>query len=79
MWDDFVKEITNGLTIQKPAKGVWVSNEAEVFKETMIPVKIICSDLEIKKIADFTIEHYKQLAVTVFVLSSESRIYKKDK
>jgi hypothetical protein len=43
-WDEYVQSLTNGLTIQKTSKGSWFSSDKELFKETMIPVKIICTE-----------------------------------
>ena len=73
-WDAFVQKLTNGLTIQKPSKGYWLSVEKVNFVEEMIPVKIYCSKKKIKKISDFTAMHYRQLAVTFYLTSKEGYI-----
>ena len=76
-WDNFVKEITHGLTILKTAKGIWVNDTGIEYKEKMIPVRISCNKNQIKKIAIFTLEHYSQEAVMFYLISKESFILKK--
>ena len=45
VWDEKVRKISGGLTIMKPAVGQWLSNDDELFKERMIPVRIACKVL----------------------------------
>lgn len=47
-WDKYVKKLSRGLTVNKPAKGEWISPSEVLFKDRMIPVRIICSILIIK-------------------------------
>lgn len=68
-WDEFVKEITGGLTIHRVAKGEWINPEGELYKDKMIPVHISCTEPEIERIADFTNIHYNQEAVTYYAIS----------
>lgn len=68
-WDDFVKSITNGITIMKTAKGQWISPTGQLYVDKMIPCRIICTELQILKIIDFTIEHYNQEAVLAYKIS----------
>lgn len=68
-WDEFVKEITGGLTIHRVAKGEWINPEGELYKDKMIPVHISCTEPEIERIADFTNVHYNQEAVTYYAIS----------
>lgn len=69
-WDDFVTNLTNGITIMKTSKGTWISPSGEEFKDRMIPCRFACNDFEIvNKIIDFTIEHYEQEAVMCYEIS----------
>lgn len=70
-WDDRVRKITGGLTILRPAKGIWESPVGTVFKEEMIPVRIACSREQIDQIIDLTLDHYDQLAVMAYRVSNE--------
>jgi len=65
VWDSKVRGISNGLTIFKPAVGQWEFN-GELFKERMIPVRILCTEEEINKISDMTAKYYDQLAICFF-------------
>lgn len=74
-WDKFVRKHTGGLTIMKPAKGQWVDYSTDkLYEDRVIPVNIIASDNDMKKIAKFTMSHYRQLAVLYFKISSETFI-----
>ncbi|MBW2969262.1 hypothetical protein KY314_04050 [Candidatus Woesearchaeota archaeon] len=70
-WDDKVREIAEGLTILKTARGHWVSKRNNRFIEKMIPVRIMCTEKEINEIADFTAGHYGQQAVMFYKISDE--------
>ena len=69
-WDKYVRKITGGLSILKPQMGQWISKEGVLYEERMIPVKIVCTDKQMKKIMEFTIKHYRQLAVLAYEISS---------
>ena len=69
LWDEKVRKIAGGLTILKPAKGIWESPSGEIFHEAMIPVRIVCTEDQIQKIIDETIHHYNQLAVMAYRIS----------
>lgn len=69
-WDNYVRNLSNGLTILKPAKGQWIF-EDKLYEERMIPVRICCTKADIEDIIDFTIGHYRQKAVMAYKLSSE--------
>ncbi len=71
VWDEKVKEISNGLTILNPTKGKWVSPDGEEFHERMIPVRIICTREDIEKIIDMTMIYYDQLAILAYRISNE--------
>lgn len=71
VWDAKVREICGGLTIMKPARGEWVSEDDQLYQERMIPVRIMASENEVKKIAEFTIKHYNQLAVMYYKVTED--------
>ncbi len=71
-WDKWVQRISGGLTIFKPTKGKWISNNSGVnHEERMIPVRIACEEKDIHKIIEFTIRHYEQEAVMAYLLSEQ--------
>jgi len=63
IWDEKVRSITGGLTIMPVAKGQWVNPANVLFVERMIPVRIMCSEAQIKEILPMTKEYYKQEAI----------------
>lgn len=72
VWDRFVRNLSGGLTILYPAKGQWLEPKSgELIEERMIPVEIVCSEVQIRKIMDFTIKHYRQLAVLAYRISDK--------
>lgn len=73
-WDAYVIQLSNGLTVMRPSKGMWVSDDNDLFEERMIPVRIMCTEDDIKKIANFTIKHYRQKAVMYYRITEEVRI-----
>lgn len=77
-WDQFVQDKTGGLTIGTPAKGIWVSPDAEVFKERVIPVRIMCTEQDIQDIARFTIKHYHQQAVLYYKVTDHCIVMSKE-
>ncbi len=68
-FDKFVLRITNGITILKPTKGVWI-NEGITYEDRVIPVRIACSEEAILKIAKFALTHYRQISVMYYELSN---------
>jgi len=68
-WDEFVRNLTGGVTILKTAKGQWVNPDGKLFVDRMIPCRIACKDYEIDRIIDFTIKHYNQEAVMAYKVS----------
>ena len=79
VWDSKVREITHGLTIMSPVRGQWVNpSTGQLFKERMIPVRVIATREEIEKVVDFTLAYYDQLAVLCFKISDEVIIRFKD-
>jgi len=79
-WDAFVKKITGGVTIMKTAKGEWVSPDGKLYIDKIIPCRIICTEEQINKIVDFTLDHYKQEAVLAYRISKRVVLrYKEEK
>ena len=78
-WDEFVKDISGGVTIMKTAKGEWLSPTGVLYIDRMIPCRIACSWEQLSVIIDFTIEHYKQEAVLAYKISDDVILrYKKE-
>ena len=77
-WDEFVQKLTNGLTIQKTSKGIWVNPDAIKYEEQMIPVEIVCTKKQIKKISNFSAKHYEQEAIMFSLISKEVHIVNYD-
>ena len=76
-WDKYVRRITGGLTIYKPAVGQWIDDATnDLYAERVIPVRIYCTKDQIIEIANFTLRHYKQLAVMTYVVSENVMIIK---
>lgn len=70
VWDEKVKEITGGLTINPPTKGIWVSEEGDEYHERMIPVSIMATRDEIARICEFTKSYYDQIEVLAYEVGS---------
>ncbi len=76
-WDKAVRRIAGGLTILRSAKGVWESPSGDIFQEVMIPVRIACSEEQIRQIIAMTIAHYEQEAVLAYLISErELMVYR---
>lgn len=73
-WDMYVRNISGGLTILKPAKGQWI-HKGQLFEERVIPVRIACTPNQIRRIAEFTKNHYRQIAVMFYKISTEVVIW----
>ena len=72
VWDNKVREICGGLTVMRPAKGTWTCPDSgNVFEETMIPVRIRCTEAQMLEIAKMTKKYYEQLAVIVTLVSDK--------
>lgn len=71
VWDEKVRQISGGLTILMPARGQWVSPTGELFKELMIPVRVLATDDEMETIINITLKHYEdQETILAYVVSS---------
>lgn len=66
VWDGKVESISGGLSVMHPLKGTWRSPDGVIYKERMIPVRIIATEQEIDKIIDMTIIYYEQEAVLAY-------------
>jgi len=75
-WDKYIRKLSGGLTILKPAKGQWIDPQSNILhEEQMIPVRIACTEKDIEKIREFTRKHYKQIAVMYYVISENVVIH----
>lgn len=70
MWDARVRDISGGLTIMPVARGQWVHG-SELFKERMIPVRIVATRPQVKEIIEMTAKYYEQIAVMAYKISDE--------
>lgn len=63
-----------------PSKGQWINERTgQLFHDRVIPVNIIATEDEMKKIATMTMKHYDQEAVMYFKLSEAAVIlYRED-
>lgn len=77
VWDAQVRDISGGLTVQPPVRGQWVSGDKELFRERMIPVRVMCTREQIEAIALMTMEYYEQLAVMYYRISDECVILRR--
>ena len=76
-WDERIQAISGGMTILSSARGKWTFQGVE-YPEKVIPVRIMCSEAQMKKIVDITISHYRQKAVMYYVLSNQVFIVNAD-
>lgn len=75
-WDAKVMAVTGGLTILRTTKGAWKSpNTGKEFREPMIPVRIACTEDQVREIARLTMEHYNQEAVFVCRISDAAVVF----
>jgi len=78
-WDEFVKNLTGGVTIMRTAKGEWISPDGQLYIDRIIPCRIVCNEEQINKIIDFTIEHYNQEAILAYRISTNVILRYKNK
>jgi len=72
-WDKRVRKIANGMTILRPGKGQWV-HENQLYEDRVIPVRVFCTQDDMKKIAHITIRHYEQEAVMYYPIAEWAMI-----
>lgn len=69
-FDKYVRSISGGLSIFKPIKGQWVHQD-ELYEERNIPVRIACTESEIRQIIKFALNHYRQIAIMAYRISDK--------
>lgn len=69
-WDRVILRVSGGMTIVRSAIGRWVDNN-HLYEDRVIPVRIACTDKQMKEIAVFTKSHYRQIAVMYYRLSDD--------
>lgn len=77
-WDDQVRALAGGLTVLETVKGQWVDNTSKLFKEPMIPVRVLADKPTIKTIVSLALEHYDQKAVMAYRISNEVMLVEKE-
>lgn len=74
-WDKRVMRITGGQTIMPPAMGRWEDPDTgAIYFDRVIPVRVMCTEEQIKMIGDLVIEHYEQRAAMYFKISDAAEI-----
>ncbi|NJO59878.1 MAG: hypothetical protein HC836_16835 [Richelia sp. RM2_1_2] len=68
-WDEEIRKISGGLTVLSPVEGHWIAESGALFKEEMVPVRVLATPKEMEKIIDLTFVHYKQESVLAYELS----------
>lgn len=77
VWDERVRAITGGLTVLHPAKGTWTSDDGAIVRERMIPVRIACTEPQIREILRLTVAYYDQIEVMAYRISTLVLVEKK--
>lgn len=72
-WDKHVCTYSGGLTIYNTVKGTWGT-----IKERLIPVRIACTEKQMKEIMEFTSIHYGQEEVMAWEISETVLRYKNE-
>lgn len=76
VWDARVRELTGGITIlPKNTSGEWISPDGTLYREQMIPVRIMTNGGTMWEIARMTAKYYEQEAIMYYVISHEVMIY----
>jgi hypothetical protein len=70
-WDRKVRTITGGLTINRSAKGHWVSPDGDVVVEKVIPVNFSATEEQKNKIMAMTCLFYDQDAVMCYKIGTD--------
>lgn len=70
VWDKKVRALTGGLTICPVATGQWVSDADQLFKERMIPVRILTDQETMEKVVELSLDYYEQIKVFYYKVSS---------
>ena len=69
IFDEFVKQKAQGITVMRGAKGEWISPSGVLFKDRIIPCRICCSIGDIHSIMRFALKHYNQEAIMAYKIS----------
>jgi|SRR6185369_12758088 len=77
-WDEKIRRISGGLTVYKPGRGQWVNSEGTLHEDRVIPVRVCCTESELNKILDITLEHYNQEAIFAYLVSERVIIKERD-
>jgi hypothetical protein len=75
VWDSRVRKISGGLTICPPSKGQWVSPSGLLFRERMIPVRILATRDQIEEIVKMSLVYYDQEAVFAYQVSTNIMLH----
>jgi len=62
-WRKMVRGLCNGLTVFQQVSGEWVSPNGQLFAEQMVPVRVLATANDIKRISDYSAKHYQQEAI----------------
>lgn len=74
-WDTRVRKVIGGMTILPPGKGQWIDPATEqLYRDRVIPVRLMATEAQMQEIADITLQHYAQLAVMYFKVSDQAII-----
>lgn len=79
VWDQNICNIAGGLTLQPTVNGRWVPTIGagrDLVAESVIPVRIACTDEQIDSVLAFTCSYYDQEEVMAWVVSEEVRSYR---
>ena len=76
VWDEFVRKLVGSVTIMKSVKGQWISPYGQLYTDKMIPCEISCTKEQIKRIAKFTKQHYRQETVVYYKISNKFNLIK---
>lgn len=66
----FILNLSKGYSVLNELEGVWQNEKGTIYQEKMIPVRIACTDEQIKEIAEFAKAHYEQEAIFVLELGT---------
>lgn len=73
-WDEYVRKISGGLTIFRPARGQWVYG-GKLYEDRVIPVRVACTAEQLQIILKFTKKHYRQIKIMAYKISEEVIFY----
>ena len=72
VWDQKVMKITDGLSVHSPSLGRWLNSGGQVFRDRMIPVRIVATHDQMEKIIDMTLKYYEdEEAILCYRISND--------